>query len=166
MSAIRLAWYKIYRAKEFYAAYLSVAPNGFDAAVVGGGLSAIGRRLDEIAEKEKKKEATANDGAQQSVLLLVREAILRGIRFLPIDLHKSDAVYFLPEEGGIRMPFLSLAGLGDTVAHKIVEVREAGEIFSVDELRRKAGLSKTIVEMLRSYGVFAGMQENDQLSFF
>ncbi|MBO7293190.1 MAG: PolC-type DNA polymerase III, partial [Clostridia bacterium] len=166
MSAIRLAWYKIYRPKEFYAAYLSVAPNGFDAAVVGGGLSAIGRRLDEIAEKEKKKEATANDGAQQSVLLLVREAMLRGIRFLPIDLYKSDAVYFLPEEGGIRMPFLSLAGLGDTVAHKIVEVREAGEIFSVDELRRKAGLSKTILEMLRSYGVFEGMQENDQFSFF
>ena len=47
-----------------------------------------------------------------------------------------------------------------------VEVREAGEIFSVDELRRKAGLSKTIIEMLRSYGVFEGMQENDQFSFF
>ena len=131
-----------------------------------GGLSAIGRRLEEIAEKEKKKEATANDAAQQSVLLLVREAILRGIRFLPIDLYKSDAKYFLPEEKGIRMPFLSLAGLGDTVAQKIVEVRDAGEIFSVDELRRKAGLSKTILEMLRSYGVFRGMQEDDQFSFF
>ena len=57
-------------------------------------------------------------------------------------------------------------GLGDTVAQKIVEVRDAGEIFSVDELRRKAGLSKTILEMLRSYGVFRGMQEDDQFSFF
>ena len=94
------------------------------------------------------------------------EAILRGIQFLPIDLYKSDAKYFLPEEKGIRMPFLSLAGLGDTVAQKIVEVRGAGEIFSVDELRRKAGLSKTILEMLRSYGVFRGMQEDDQFSFF
>ena len=166
MSAIRLAWYKIYRPKEFYAAYLSVAPNGFDAAVVGGGLSSIARRLEEIAEKEKRKEATANDAAQQSVLLLVREAILRGVRFLPLDLQKSDSVYFLPEEEGIRMPFLSLAGLGDTVARKIVAVREEGEIFSVDELRRKAGLSKTVIEMLRSHGVFDGMQENDQFSFF
>ena len=166
MSAIRLASYKIYYPKEFYAAYLSVAPNGFDAAVVGGGLRAIGDKLEEIAEKEKKKEATANDAAQQAVLLLVREAMLRGIRFLPIDLYKSDARYFLPEEGGIRMPFLSLAGLGDTVANKIAEVRELGEIVTVDELRRKAGLTKTIVEMLRSYGVFEGLQETDQFSFF
>ena len=64
------------------------------------------------------------------------------------------------------MPFLSLAGLGDTVAAKIVETREAGEIFSVEELRRKAGLSKTIVELLRARGVFAGLQETDQYSFF
>ena len=64
------------------------------------------------------------------------------------------------------MPFLSLAGLGDTVANKIVEVREEGEIFSVEELRRKAGLSKTIVELLRSRGVFGGLQETDQYSLF
>ena len=166
MSAIRLAWYKIYHGKEFYAAYLSVAPGGFDAEVVGGGLPSIARKMEEIEEKQKAKTSTANDEAQQYTLLLVREAILRGIRFLPIDLHRSDAKYFLPEPEGIRMPFLALAGLGDTVAAKIVEVREAGEIFSVEELRTKAGLSKTIVELLRSRGVFGGLQETDQYSLF
>ena len=166
MSAIRLAWYKIYHAKEFYAAFLSVASNGFDAEVVSGGLPSIARKMEEIEEKQKKKEATANDDAQHSILLLVREAILRGVKFLPIDLYKSHSRYFLPEAEGIRMPFLALAGLGDTVANKIVEVREEGEIFSVEELRRKAGLSKTIVELLRSRGVFGGLQETDQYSFF
>ena len=166
MSAIRLAWYKIYYAKEFYAAFLSVASNGFDAEVVSGGLPSIARKMEEIEEKQKKKEATANDDAQHSILLLVREAILRGVKFLPIDLYKSHSRYFLPEAEGIRMPFLALAGLGDTVANKIVEVREEGEIFSVEELRRKAGLSKTIVELLRSRGVFGGLQETDQYSFF
>ena len=166
MSAIRLAWYKIYHAKEFYAAFLSVASNGFDAEVVSGGLPSIARKMEEIEEKQKKKEATANDEAQHAILLLVREAILRGVKFLPIDLYKSHSRYFVPETDGIRMPFLSLAGLGDTVANKIVEVREEGEIFSVEELRRKAGLSKTIVELLRSRGVFGGLQETDQYSLF
>ena len=166
MSAIRLAWYKIYRPMEFYAAYLSVAPNGFDAAVVGGGIASVSRKIDEIAEKEKRKEATANDEAQHAVLLLVREALLRGVKFLPIDLYRSDAKYFLPDEGAIRMPFSSLAGLGDTAAAKIVEVRKAGEIYSIDELRRKAGLSKTIIEMLREHGVLRGLSETEQFSFF
>ncbi len=166
MSAIRLAWYKIYRPMEFYAAYLSVAPNGFDAVVVGGGISAVTRKLEEIAEKEKNKEATPNDEAQHAVLLLVREALLRGVKFLPVDLYRSDAKYFLPDGGGIRMPFSSLGGLGDTAAAKIVEVREAGEIYSIDELRRKAGLSKTIIELLREQGVLRGLSETEQFSFF
>ena len=166
MSAIRLAWYKIYRPMEFYAAYLSVAPNGFDAAVVGGGVSAVSRRIDEIAEKAKNKETTPNDEAQHAVLLLVREALLRGVRFLPVDLYRSDARYFLPDNGGIRMPFSALGGLGETAAAKIVEVRKAGEIYSVDELRRKAGLSKTIIELLREQGVLSGLSETEQFSFF
>ena len=33
MSAIRLGWYKIYYPLEFYAAFLSVAPGGFDAEI-------------------------------------------------------------------------------------------------------------------------------------
>jgi hypothetical protein len=37
MSAIRLAWYKIYYPMEFYAAFLTVAPGGFDAEIVSQG---------------------------------------------------------------------------------------------------------------------------------
>ena len=37
MSAIRLGWYKIYYPMEFYAAFLTVAPGGFVAVIVGQG---------------------------------------------------------------------------------------------------------------------------------
>ena len=37
MSAIRLGWFKIHKPLEFYAAYFSVAPDGFDGQVVAGG---------------------------------------------------------------------------------------------------------------------------------
>ena len=87
-------------------------------------------------------------------------------RFLPPDLKQSDATLFLPENGMIRMPFNSLSGLGDTAAQKIVEARSAGEIFSVEDLRQRAGLSRAVIDVLRSAGVLNGLTETNQISFF
>ena len=101
-----------------------------------------------------------------STLQLVREALARGVKFLPVDLMKSDFKAFLPENGKIRMPFNSLPGLGDTAAEKIVEARSGEEIFSVQQLREKAGISKSIIELLRRNGVLDGLTETNQLSLF
>ena len=90
----------------------------------------------------------------------------RGIRFLPVDLLKSDAEAFLPENGSIRMPFNSLGGLGDTAAKKIVEVRSEGEIYSVEDLRERARLSRAVIDILRRNGVLDSLTETNQFSFF
>ncbi len=164
MSAIRLGWYKIYYPMEFYAAFLSVAPGGFDAQIVMGGLSRIDATLKEI--EEKGNEATQKEAEQVTTLLLVKESLLRGVRYLPVNLYKSDAKYFLPENGCIRMPFSSIGGLGETAANKIVQIRDEGEIFSIEELRTRGGLSKAIIELLRSCGALEGLSETNQLSFF
>ena len=41
MSAIRLGWYKIYYPLEFYAAFLSVAPGGFDVVIDAVGVTPL-----------------------------------------------------------------------------------------------------------------------------
>lgn len=164
MSAIRLGWYKIYYPMEFYAAFLTVAPGGFDAEIVAGGIPAINNTLKELEEKGNK--ATQKEAEQQTTLLLVRECLARGIRFLPVSLNHSDARAFLPEKGMIRMPFNSLSGLGDSAAEKIVQARNEGEIFSVEELRQRAGLSKSVIEMLRRCGALDGLSETNQITFF
>ena len=64
------------------------------------------------------------------------------------------------------MPFNSLSGLGDTAAQKIVEARNAGEIWSVEDLRQRAGLTRAVIDVLRSAGVLDGLTETNQLSFF
>jgi DNA polymerase-3 subunit alpha (Gram-positive type) len=79
---------------------------------------------------------------------------------------KSDATAFLPENGSIRMPFNSLGGLGDTAAARIVEVRGQGEIYSIDDLRRRAGLTRAVIELLRRVGVLDSLSETNQFSFF
>ena len=102
-----------------------------------------------------------------STMQLVREALARGVQFLGVDLHKSDAKAFLPENGRIRMPFNSLPGLGDTAAEKLVETMQNNpDLFSVQQLREGSGISKTIVELLRRNHVLDGLTETNQLSLF
>ena len=163
MSSIRLAWYKVYKPLEFYAAYFSVAPGGFDAEIAMKGRGRIREFIEEI--QKKGKEASAKENEAVSTFQLVNEAMARGIKFLPVDLYRSHARAFLPEDGKIRIPFNALPGLGDTAAAKIVEARE-GTLFSREELREKAGLSKSIMELLANNGVLDGLSETNQISLF
>ena len=149
---------------EFYAAFLTVAPGGFDAQIVSGGYDGVNRAIKEL--EEKGNEATAKDNETCQTLYLVREALARGVKFLNVDLQKSDAKAFLPENGKIRMPLNSLPGLGDTAAEKIVEARSEFDIDSVEELRRRTGISKAVIEILRNNGVLDGMRETNQITFF
>ena len=165
MSAIRLGWYKIEYPMEFYAAFLSVAPGGFDAEIVMKGKSYVRHVIDTTAKKPSG-ELTQKDKELINTLQLVEEAMARGIRFLPPHLYKSDYKYFLPEDGRIRMPFTALSGLGETAAQKIVEARDAGEIYSIEDLRIRAGVSKTVIETLRAAKALEGLSETNQFTLF
>ena len=164
MSAIRLAWYKIYYPMEFYAAFLTVAPGGFDAEIVGKGYDGVNAIIEEI--EKKGNEATAKEHETCQTMYLVREALARGVKFLNVDLKKSDGTAFLPENGKIRMPFNSLPGLGETAAEKILEARDKYDIYSVEELREHTGISKTVIEILRRNHVLDGLSETNQFSMF
>ena len=96
---------------------------------------------------------------------IVNECFARGIKFLPVNLYKSDAKAFLPEDGKIRIPFACLAGLGESVAHNIVKARDENPL-SIEELAERAKLSKKIVDLLRDNGVLEGLPETNQISFF
>ena len=164
MSAIRLAWYKIYYPMEFYAAFLTVAPGGFDAEIVGQGKRFI---YETIAAIEKKgNEATQKEKDMVTTLQLAGECICRGIKFLPVNVWKSDANAFKPENGSIRMPFSALPGLGEAAAKNIVDLRESGELYSVEDLQRKGGVSKAIIELLRRNKALEGLSETNQYTLF
>ena len=163
MSAIRLAWYKIYYPMEFYAAFFTVAPGGFDGELVMRGRGAVTATINELSKKE---DATQKDAETISAMSLAREALARGVQFLPVDLYKSDATAFLPENGKIRLPFAALGGLGEGAALKIVESRADGEFFSIEELRERAKLNKSVMDILQRNGVLKDMSETNQFTFF
>ena len=163
MSAIRLGWYKVHKPIAFYCAMFTVAPGGFDAEIVMGGRPKVVATIKDI--EKRGKEASQKEQSSVSTLKLINEAMARGIKFLPIDLQKSDAYAFLPENNAIRMPFSSLGGLGENAAINIVRAREEEEFFSVEDLQKRAGLTKSVIEVLRKIGVLDSLNETDQLSF-
>ena len=164
MSAIRLGWYKIYYPMEFYAAFLTVAPGGFDAEIVSGGYNGVNRVIGEL--ERKGNEMTQKENEQLSTLYLVREALARGVEFMNVDLMRSDATAFLPENGKIRMPFNSLSGLGDTAAEKIIQARDKYDLYSIEELRLRTGITKAVIEILKRNHVLDGLTETNQFSLF
>jgi DNA polymerase-3 subunit alpha (Gram-positive type) len=101
-----------------------------------------------------------------SVLQIVEEAMARGVKFLPIDLYKSDAVNFLLLDNQLLCPFTSIDGLGENAARKIVEEREKGEFISIEDCKKRTGLSKTVIETLKSHNCFGDIPDSDQLELF
>jgi len=164
MSAIRLGWYKVNMPIAFYCAMFTVAPGGFDAEVVIRGKQAVKDTIKDI--ERRGKEASPKEQASVASLQLINECMERGIRFLPIDIEKSKSYEFIPENGAIRMPFSALPGLGENAALNIIQAREEEKFFSVDDLRIRAKLTKSVIEILRKNHVLDNLSETDQISFF
>ena len=73
---------------------------------------------------------------------------------------------FVPENGKIRLPLCSLNGLGESVAEKIVDVVKNGQATTIEELRVKASINKSIMDLLSANNCFGEMAESDQLTLF
>lgn len=165
MMAFRIAWFKVYYPKAFYAAYFSVRADTFDANIISKGLDAIKRAIREI--ERKGKDVTNKDKDMHTILEVAQEMYVRGIKCLPVDLYKSEATRFLVTDEGILPPFTALQGLGTAAANNIVEARKAAGVFiSVEELKAKAGISKAVIEILDKHGCLKGLEQSSQMSLF
>ena len=164
ISAIRLGWYKVHKPLEFYAAYLTVAPGGFESTMVENGKRGILNRINEV--EKKGNEATQKEKETIVALQIAYECLARGIEFLPVDLLKSDSFKFLPEDGKIRLPFSSIEGIGETAAIKIKEAGDSREITSVEAFQQKTRLSKAVMDILERNHVFDNISKTDQISIF
>lgn len=165
MMAFRIAYFKINYPKAYYASYFTVrACDDFDYACMCKGIDEAKAAIKEIAAKGQ--EATAKDKNKQTVLEIVVEFYARGFRFAPIDLYRSDASKFQITEEGLLPPFNSLQGLGITAAQSIVEGRKDGEFKTLEELKERTSLGRSLIDLLKENGVLDGIPETNQLSLF
>ena len=85
---------------------------------------------------------------------------------MPVDLFSSHATKYQVEDGKIRLPFNALKGLGVSAAQSLQRASAEGPYISKDEVQTRAGVSKTVLELLDQSGALDGLPDSSQISFF
>ena len=168
MMAFRIAWFKVHEPLAFYSAYFyrRSQKGGFDAEMMTGGADSVRRKINEM---HRRHDLTANEEGLLTTMEAVYEFNMRGFEFAPIDLYQSDAKKFLlTDDGRIRPPFVSIAGLGETAAEDLGRVKELNKKFiSIQELSRACPkVGQTHFEQLKKMGALGDMPDSSQISLF
>ncbi|NLM37164.1 MAG: PolC-type DNA polymerase III, partial [Firmicutes bacterium] len=164
MMGFRIAYFKVHYPEAFYATFFTIRSNDFGAELVLGGLEHLKTKMKEL--KAKGNEMTAKEKGLYASMEVAHEAMLRGIRFLPVDLYRSDATRFLITPRGLLMPLTAVPGLGEAAARTLVEARVEGEFYSVEDLKTRARLSSAVIEEMSRQGCLQGLPATNQLTLF
>ena len=165
MSAFRIAWYKVHMPVYFYASWYSSKATDVDVVSMIKGYDGIKQRLEDILVKGY--EASNKENGQAESLKVALEAAARGIKFLPVDLYKSDAtVWVAASDTEIYPPFNAIEGLGDTVAQNIVRERENGAFLSIEDVQKRGKVSQTLIDKMKEMGILKDLPDSNQLSLF
>ncbi|MCE4956743.1 PolC-type DNA polymerase III [Macrococcoides caseolyticum] len=164
LMAVRIAYFKVHHPLFYYASYFTVRASDFDLLTMVKDKHTIKAtvkdyyaRYHDLGKKEKDV---------LTVLEITNEMAQRGFKVQPISLEKSTAFEFIIEGDTLIPPFISVPGLGENVAKRIVAAREEGPFLSKEELNKKAGVSQKIIDYLDELGTLNDMPDKAQLSIF
>lgn len=164
MMSFRIAYFKVHEPKAFYATFFTTKVDDFDADKFSRGPEFLKGYVDEIEGEDRilsKKE--------QDILMIaevVQELYARGFKIHKVDLYKSDSDKFIVTDEGLLPPLRALQGVGENAARGIVGMRDDSEIMSKDDLRKRAKVTKTVIETLNAHGCLKGLSDTNQLSLF
>ena len=163
--AFRIAWFKVHYPLAYYATFFSIRATEFDSEYMIYGKEKVKTKMKEL--EGQGNNISAKDKSMYTILELVLEMYERGFEFLPIDLYKSHSTKFRIEDGKIRPPLSSIAGLGEVAAEGIYEAaKKEGKFMCIDDLQVKAKIGKSMVELLGKFGCLDGMSQSNQISLF
>ncbi|MDD6223456.1 MAG: PolC-type DNA polymerase III, partial [bacterium] len=166
MSALRIAWFKVYHPAWYYAAYFSIRIEDFDIESMIKGYSTIKKKIEDLTEKGF--EASNKETSVLETLKAALETTARGIQFGPIDINRSQALKFIIDDDNQTLipPFRCIDGLGDTVANNIVAERESKPFLSIEDLQKRAKVSQTLIDKMRMMGILNDLPESSQMTLF
>ena len=97
---------------------------------------------------------------------LVQEMYARGFNFVKIDLYTAKATRFQIIGDKLMPSFSTIDGMGDKAAEAVVEAAKDGPFLSRDDFRDRTKVSKTVIDLMNSLGLFGDLPESNQLSLF
>ncbi len=165
MSAFRIAWYKVHMPAYFYASWFSTKATAFEIEAMIGGYNAIKNKLTEI--KNKGYDATNKEVGASESLNVALEMAARKIKVAPFDLYKSKGLTFdVEDENTLIPPFITIDGLGETVAMNIEKEAKKAPFISIEDFQTRCKVSQTLIDKMTGMGIFKDMPESSQLSLF
>ena len=173
MMALRIAWFKVHRPLAFYATFFSIRAKAFDERYMCRGMEVVKQKMKEIEAKKNAKDKADRPSAVEEDMLVTLEVCyefyLRGFTFTRMDIFKSHAINFLPdnEQNALIPPFTSIAGLGETVGWDIMEKREGKSFLSIEEFSMACTkVSGTHLTQMKEAGAFGDLPDSSQYSLF
>ena len=110
----RIAYYKVYYPREFYAVIFTTKLEEFNWDVIKRGPRAILQKLEEI--QVKGDEASNKEEAEAVPYELAYEMYARGYEFEAPTLEHSRAMKFIVKNGRVQVPLCALDGVGESAA--------------------------------------------------
>ncbi len=169
LSAVRVAWWKLYYPREYYSVYFTTRCDFYDIETLVQGKEAILARRQEIVDLRAERMSTNKDEGLWDVFEIALEMIERGYRIGPISLEKSDAKNFIldPDDDKILIPpFSAVDSLGVNVAKTVIDARNDRPFLSKEDVIKRTKLNNSHIKLLSKMGVFRDMQEENQMSLF
>jgi DNA polymerase-3 subunit alpha (Gram-positive type) len=181
LSAMRIAWFKVYRPLLFYSAFFSIRATQFDMETMCAGKNAVYNKIMEIEslkkgvpvqnnnDDENNDEGTKKINTQSktteellTTLQVSLEMLSRGFKFKLVDINQSEASKFkIIDDKTLLMPFSSVNGMGMSVCSDIVEKRNERPFTSKKDVKDRTKINKTIFDYLDKLKVFKDFTEEE-----
>ena len=168
MSALRIAWFKVYKPEAYYVAYFSIKADEFDYQLMTQPLEKITALRKEM-RKNFHSELSDREQKMYYIIEIVEEMLLRNIKFVQTDIETADATRFKVVAKGEIMPALnSVNSISSAMAINIVEARADGngEFKSHEDLMRRSGLGQAAIGNLLENGILDHIPESAQVTLF
>lgn len=171
MMAYRIAYFKVYYPMAYYAAYFSIRASNIDYEIMCQGKDQLESHLRDLKEKEKLSDTsmvkiTKKEKDMIKDMRIVQEMYARGIEFMPIDLYTVDSKRFQIIDNKIMPSLGTIEGLGGKAAINLIKARTDGDFISIEDLRERTKVTKTVIEIMEKNGILDGMSRTNQLSLF
>lgn len=168
ISALRIAWFKVYEPEAYYSASFTIREQEFSSENLFIPFEEIQKQRAEKRKHFYRLDEMEPQGKKKFYLLeLVEEMLQRGLKFSPVSLEESLGAQFTSlRKGEIIPPFSVIPGISAAMGKAIVEARADGPFKNREEFRERCGLGQVAMEQLTEAGVLDGLPLSDQVDFF
>ena len=83
-----------------------------------------------------------------------------------MDIYRSEATRFLVEDGGIRAPFSSIPGVGESQAIGVAENRGTAKFLSIEDFQKRTGANSGVISAMERCGCFDDLPKTNQIALF